>query len=473
MAAPSIRPQRWLLALTLLAALTAAATTASGDRGEREAPNVCVPGTFSTGWCGDGDRAVDARLAAPGSIVALPDGGFAFGDMLNSAVREVTPAGTIRTLASLGGADGCPPAQLALAPDGMLLVAAPACGSVLAISPRGAVSTLAGGDAATHEPGAPQLVAPTGVAALADGVTAIADDKRIVLRGPDGSLRRVRLHPQIEATTLLALPSGRVLAAGETAGVVWRVDVLSGRTRVVLGHPRVRRTRGGPLVTRYDPVLGAPAALAATPDGGFAFADLRHHRVRRVDRAGNVRTVAGDGTAGFAGDGGLAQAARLSHPAGVAFRADGAVLIADAGNDRIRLVAAGDGTISTIAGSGEPPPPDNVVLPLESGDAPTASSDYCLSGGYCRYWNYFYATDRLLTARHGRTVTLGLITSRAADVVASISRGGRAVRRVRAHVSAGRAALRVGAFSASRYVVELDGRSGGHRQRAAAALLVR
>src|SRR5437016_2612727 len=64
-----------------------------------------------------------------------------------------------------------------------------------------------------------------------------------------------------------------------------------------------------------------------------------------------IDTVAGNGRSGFSGDGGLATAAQLDGPVGVARTADGGFLIADTGNGRIRKVSAA-GVISTVAGGG-------------------------------------------------------------------------------------------------------------------------
>ncbi len=96
--------------------------------------------------------------------------------------------------------------------------------------------------------------------------------------------------------------------------------------------------------------LRAPRGLAVGPDGSLFVADTGNHRIRVIDRAGVIRTVAGVGEAGFAGDGSSAMAAMLSEPAGLAVGADGTVFIADSGNHRIRRVAAG--RIETIAGLG-------------------------------------------------------------------------------------------------------------------------
>jgi sugar lactone lactonase YvrE len=73
--------------------------------------------------------------------------------------------------------------------------------------------------------------------------------------------------------------------------------------------------------------------------------------IRKIDAAGNINTVAGVGTVGFSGDGGPATNAQLHVPSGLAFDADGNLLIADFENNRIRKVTA-SGIITTVAGTG-------------------------------------------------------------------------------------------------------------------------
>lgn len=102
--------------------------------------------------------------------------------------------------------------------------------------------------------------------------------------------------------------------------------------------------------------LNGPAGLGVAANGDVIIADLLNNAVRRWDAAtGMLRTIAGTGEAGFSGDGGPALRARLHHPEGVAVAADGAVLIADSGNDRIRRITPDD-LIDTIAGGGDNDP---------------------------------------------------------------------------------------------------------------------
>jgi hypothetical protein len=95
-----------------------------------------------------------------------------------------------------------------------------------------------------------------------------------------------------------------------------------------------------------------PAATVFDAAGNLYFVETGNHAVRRFSTAGVITTVAGTGIEGFAGDGGLATAAELDSPAGLALDSAGNLYIADTHNHRIREVSAATGLISTIAGTG-------------------------------------------------------------------------------------------------------------------------
>lgn len=97
-----------------------------------------------------------------------------------------------------------------------------------------------------------------------------------------------------------------------------------------------------------DSLLFQAEGLAADRDGNLYISDAQSHRVRQITPAGIIRTIAGTGSAGYAGDGGPASLAQLSSPYGLAVDNAGNLFIADLGNRRIRRVAR-DGTISTFA----------------------------------------------------------------------------------------------------------------------------
>ena len=123
---------------------------------------------------------------------------------------------------------------------------------------------------------------------------------------------------------------------------------------------------GGPATaaTLYD-----PSRLAIDVAGNIYFADAENNVVRKVNTSGIITTVAGNGTAGFSGDGGPATAASMAQPLGVAFDGNGNMYIADHFNHRIRKVNT-SGIISTYAGNGTAGYSGN------GGPATAASMDY-------------------------------------------------------------------------------------------------
>jgi len=105
---------------------------------------------------------------------------------------------------------------------------------------------------------------------------------------------------------------------------------------------------GGPaLQARFQ----RPAGLAMDAFGSLFVADLDNHRIRKVSPAGIVTTVAGTGTAGFAGDGGPAESAQLNYPRAVVVDVSGNLYIADTLNQRVRKVGL-DGRITVFVGDG-------------------------------------------------------------------------------------------------------------------------
>ncbi|MCP4570830.1 MAG: hypothetical protein GY838_00615, partial [bacterium] len=100
-----------------------------------------------------------------------------------------------------------------------------------------------------------------------------------------------------------------------------------------------------------DASLYYPEGIAVAADGSLYIADTLHQRIRKVGSDGIITTVAGNGSSGYSGDGGVATDASLRDPHGIAVATDGSLYIADFWNYRIRKVGS-DGIITTVAGNG-------------------------------------------------------------------------------------------------------------------------
>ena len=124
----------------------------------------------------------------------------------------------------------------------------------------------------------------------------------------------------------------------------WRIHTIAGTGKP--GHSG----DGGRAV---EAQFAHPVGVAVDHAGNVYIADFFSQRIRRVEASGTITTIAGIGDPGHGGDGGPAVKARLSFPSGVAADHAGNVYITDTGNHRIRQIDAA-GTITTIAGTGEP-----------------------------------------------------------------------------------------------------------------------
>lgn len=226
-----------------------------------------------------------------------------------------------------------------------------------------------------------QLNNPGGLALDASANLYIADSGNEVIRKvtPDGKIRTVpgsAIYPvQNHLGSHVAVSaSGDLFIANKQANAVWRLS-RSGSISRFAGNGQSGYTGdGGPATLA---AAGGPVGVAVDGSGNVFVAQSA--AVRKVTPAGIITTVAGTGTSGESGDGGLATQARLSLVLGIAVDSSGALYIAEL--TRLRKVSS-NGIITTIAGGqsfsaplGDGGPAVNAALTRALGVAITVNGD--------------------------------------------------------------------------------------------------
>ena len=224
----------------------------------------------------------------------------------------------------------------------------------------------AGGEADGFEDGPSEdalFNGPTGVTIAPSGDLLVADQENHCIRkvSSAGAVSTVagcreegfRDGPAAEA--MFNCPTG---VACDKHGNIFVVDGGNHRIRKVGANGMVS-TLAGSGKKGYQDGAGAqarfnyPGGIAADKEGKVYVADYGNHRIRMISAEGNVKTLAGSGKQGFAD--GAALAAEFSFPQGLTVDPlSGDVLVADYGNESIRMLNPKTGVVSTVVGTGEP-----------------------------------------------------------------------------------------------------------------------
>ncbi|MFT3792183.1 MAG: Ig-like domain repeat protein [Rudaea sp.] len=141
--------------------------------------------------------------------------------------------------------------------------------------------------------------------------------------------------------------AGNLYVAALTSHAVCKI-APGGAISVVAGNGTAGFSGDGGAATSAQ--LNYPNHVALDGSGNLYIADSSNQRIRKVTPAGIISTIAGNGAPAFGGDGAAATAAQLNYPSGLAFDGSGNLYIADTVNHRIRRISAG--VISTVAGTG-------------------------------------------------------------------------------------------------------------------------
>ncbi|RXH54790.1 choice-of-anchor D domain-containing protein [Granulicella sibirica] len=283
-----------------------------------------IAGNGIAGDAGDGGPATAAELNQPNGIAFDSKGNLYIADDVANVVRKVDSSGNITAFAGLGTAgysgDGGPALRAQLyGPDSVAVDAADNVyiqdtlnNVIRKVNSDGVITTFAGTGAAGHA-------------------------------GDGGPATAARLNQnqgaRFDKSGNLFVPQcgGPSIRKIDTTGVI---TTVAGNFTPGFGGD------GGPAI---GAMLNCPSGVAIDTAGNFYIADDFNNRIRKVDISGTITTIAGDGNAGFSGDGGASTAAELNLPNDIAIDASGNLYIADSGNNRIRKIDT-TGIITTVAG---------------------------------------------------------------------------------------------------------------------------
>jgi len=383
----SRHPRALALGISALVALSLSASASAGPAPLRPGSIATVAGNGSQGYGGDGGPARSAQLNSPFGVAV--DGAHSLyisNPGVFCVIRKVNAAETISTVAgdatqSCGySGDGGPanaaqlnnPAGVAVDGAGNLYIADTDNNLIRKVSANGIISTVAGngvpdpgllgyGNSGYSGDGGPATAAtmnwPTGVAVDGAGNLYIADSGNNVIRKVSHDTGKISTVAG-NGVSGFSGDGGRATSASlwspdsvavSSAGTLYIADTGNNRVRKVSAGGRISTVagngdsvflgRGGNGGPARSAVLSNPVGVALDSAGNFYISDSANGRILKVNPAGTISTVAGNGNSGYSGNGGPAGRAQLNGPEDVTLDSAGNLYIADSANNVVREVA--------------------------------------------------------------------------------------------------------------------------------------
>ena len=329
-----------------------------------------IAGNGSAGYNGDGGPALAAEFKDPASITIDTFGNIYIDDWANARIRKLSTNGIITTVAGNGtvgySGDGGPAtaAQISAAyitisdAAGNLYIGDRFNNCVRKVNTLGIITTIAGtgtagfsgdGGQATNA----ELNGPYGVALDAIGnfyisestnnrirkvntsgiITTIAGNGTQGYSGDGGQATNAEFN---NASCMAFDANNNLYIADENNNCIRMINNL-GIINTIAGNGTATYSGDGGQATAA--ALYMPIGITIDAAGNIYIADTHNYRIRKVNTAGIISTIAGNGTLGFSGDGGQAIAAELSGAWGLVFDNANNLLFSDQGNQRIRKIS--------------------------------------------------------------------------------------------------------------------------------------
>ncbi len=258
---------------------------------------------------------------------------------------------------------------------------------------------------------AAQLNSPQAIAIGPDGTLYIADTGNNVIRALNTAGTITTFATAFNTPNALAIDNTGSLLVCDSAN--HRIRRISNSVATTIAGNRKQGFAGDNAVATVAE-LDTPSGIAVANDGRIFIADTHNNRIRVISTSGIITTFAGTGIAGFSGDNAAATSAQLASPRGLAITPTGALLIADANNQRIRSVSP-QGIINTLAGSStQGTTTDGTPATTATINTPRALA--ITSFGYPAFTDADNHTLRILGADNNLYVPAALATGRLTNI---------------------------------------------------------
>jgi len=328
-----------------------------------------IAGNGTTGPGGDGGFAFAAQFDSLAYVTFDTSRNIYLGDQLNNRVRIINTVGLINSIAGTGTAgysgDSVAatlttlnmPWGVVVDRPGNVYISDQANNRIRKVDITGLITTYAGTGAAGYSGDglaatAAKINTPYGIAVDTFGNVYFADNGNSCIR----KINTSGIISTVAGTGLPGYSGDGALAVTEKLNRPTDVDIDASGNLYICdnGNNRIRKVTSGTIrtiagtgvagysgdgISATTSKINGPMGLKIDAAGNIYIADYYNNRIRKINTTGIINTIAGNGTAGYLGDGGIATATEINHPTSVAIGPRGFIYFVDRSNARLRMIS--------------------------------------------------------------------------------------------------------------------------------------